>query len=330
MKIWTLLAAFLAIFTTAHAQLDTTGPRTATEAATEEEPELTEAQLKALTDSINASFTYKTGKVILGNGVVLEVPAGFRYLDVPQSHRVLEEIWGNPKNETLGMLFPADRGPMDESGWAFNIDFEDIGFVKDEDADKIDYDDMLKQLKKETAEANPDRIKEGYPSVEFIGWAAAPFYDKANKTLHWAKEIKFGESEEHTLNYNVRILGRKGVLSMNAIGVMNQLPEIKQHIPAILKSTTFEAGHAYADFDPKVDEVAAWTIGGLVAGKVLAKVGFFAIIAKFGKFIVMGLIGVGAAAYKYITGRRRKEEEVQPEPAPVAAAGGEPEDEPKA
>ena len=46
-----------------------------------------------------------------------------------------------------------------------------------------------------------------------------------------------------------------------------------------------------ADFDSKIDNVAAWTIGGLVAGKVLAKAGFFAIILKFIKPLLLLLFG---------------------------------------
>lgn len=327
MKTLTLMAALMAILTAATAQqLDTSGLRAAVSEPETEETELSDAELKQLKDSINGTFIYQTGKVILGNGVVLNIPKGFRYLDEKQSHRVLEELWGNPKAETMGMLFPEKQGPVDDEVWAFDIMFEDIGYVKDEDADKINYDDLLKQMKKETSEANAGRVKDGFEAIDFVGWASTPYYDKGNKTLHWAKEIKFGDSEVNTLNYNVRVLGRKGVLSMNAIGTMPQLAEIKQQIPAILKSASFENGHAYADFDPKVDEVAAWTIGGLVAGKVLAKVGFFAIIAKFGKFIVMGLIAGGAALYKFITGRRRKEEELQAQPLPAPAEGEGPAD----
>jgi uncharacterized membrane-anchored protein len=322
MKTLTLAAALMAVFTTAHAQLDTSGPRVTADPATEEQVEITDEDIKFYTDSINASLTFQTGKIVLGNGVVLNVPKGFRYLDEKQSHRVLEEIWGNPKGETMGMLFPEDRGPVDENTWAFDIMFEDLGYVKDEDADKINYDDLLKQMKKETGEANAERVRAGYPAIDIIGWASAPYYDKAQKTLHWAKEVKFGSEDVNTLNYNVRVLGRKGVLSMNAIGTMPQLGEIKQQIPSILQSATFAEGHAYADFNPKVDEVAAWTVGGLVAGKVLAKVGFFAILAKFGKFIVMGLIAGGAALYKFVTGRRRKEEELQAAPLPAPADAG--------
>ncbi|WP_346318266.1 DUF2167 domain-containing protein [Chitinophaga sp. YIM B06452] len=308
-KIVLPIVCALAICLSAHAQkLDTSGPR----AAEAPEVELSEEEAKALfkvyADSVNASFTYQTGVIKLSNGAVLTVPKGFRFLDAKQSHRLLEDIWGNPEMTTIGSLVPDSLGPMDEACYIFNIYFDAIGYVKDEDADKINYDDLLKDQQKETREANPERIKGGFPPIEFIGWAASPYYDKTKKTLHWAKELKFGDEENHTLNYNVRILGRKGVLVMNAIGTMDQLPVIRRNVPAIIASASFEQGESYADFNPDVDEVAAWTIGGLVAGKVLAKAGLFAVLLKFGKFIVLGLIAFGAAIWRWITGRRRKNE----------------------
>jgi uncharacterized membrane-anchored protein len=54
--------------------------------------------------------------------------------------------------------------------------------------------------------------------------------------------------------------------------------------------------------------VAAWTVGGLVAGKVLAKVGVFALIAKFGKVIFIAVAAGGAAIWKFIRGRRREDD----------------------
>ncbi|MBL7985981.1 MAG: hypothetical protein JNM91_13325, partial [Flavobacteriales bacterium] len=51
---------------------------------------------------------------------------------------------------------------------------------------------------------------------------------------------------------------------------------------------------------------------GLVAGKVLAKVGIFAVLAKFGKFIVLGLIAIGGAIWKFFTGRKKKDESLPP------------------
>lgn len=337
MRIVTLVAAFfMACFATTHAQLDTSGPRAAESAepntATEVEEELSDAEVQRLRDSINATFKYQTGKITLQHGVVIDVPKGFRYLGVTQSHRVLEELWGNPKSETMGMIFPEKGGPMDANAWAFDINFEDIGYVKDEDADKIDYADLLKTMKKDGVEENKLRVEQGFVPINIIGWAATPYYDKTTKTLHWARELKFGDADVHTLNYNLRVLGRKGVLSMNAIGEMQHLEEIKKSVPAILNSASFESGFAYSDFNPELDDVAAWTVGGLVAGKVLAKAGFFAIIVKFGKFIVLGAIAGGAALWRWFTGRRRKEEEAYVTTGPAAlpdTAGHEPDEERK-
>ena len=256
-------------------------------------------------DSIDKSFKYQTGEIALSNGIAsIRIPEGFKYLDAQQSRKVIVDIWGNPKengDNTLGMIFPKESSVF--SSWAFNVEYDAIGFVKDDDADDINYDDLLKQMKEEIAEASQERVKAGYKSTELIGWAAKPYYDKQHKILHWAKELKFGTDSANTLNYNVRILGRKGVLVLNAIAEMGQLPEVNQSLDKVQNIVTFSEGNKYADFDPKMDEVAAWTIGGLVAGKVLAKVGFFAVILKFWKIIAIAATGAGAGIWRWIKAR---------------------------
>ena len=117
--------------------------------------------------------------------------------------------------------------------------------------------------------------------MHLLGWGAPPFYDKQQHTLHWAKLLRFGNGIEETLNYNVRILGRRGVLIFNAVAVPSQLPEIKASIPSLLVNASFTKGQQYNDYSAGIDEVAAYGIGGLVAGKVLTKGGFFAVILKF-------------------------------------------------
>jgi uncharacterized membrane-anchored protein len=112
----------------------------------------------------------------------------------------------------------------------------------------------------------------------------------------------------NTLNYNVRILGRKGVLVVNAIASTPQLELIKGTIPAIMNHVKFDNGFQYADFDSNVDEVAAYTIGGLVAGKVLAKAGLFAVLAKFGKLIFIGIAAAGAGIWRWFRGRKKEKE----------------------
>ena len=61
---------------------------------------------------------------------------------------------------------------------------------------------------------NIERKKLGYSTLNLVGWASKPYYDGKNKVLHWAKELKVEGDEGNTLNYDVRVLGRKFLLFM--------------------------------------------------------------------------------------------------------------------
>jgi uncharacterized membrane-anchored protein len=252
------------------------------------------ALYKAKLDSLNASFRYQTGKIELAGGLgTFTVPIGLRFLDGEQSRRVLVNIWGNPESTTeglKGMLFPSDKGPLDQNGWAFVVSYEPMGYVKDDDAADINYDDLLKDMQEEISEGNEARREQGYSGMELLGWAVPPHYDQKAHALHWAKKLQFDGSPTPTLNYDVRLLGRKGVLSFNAVADPMQLGLVQSQIPSVIDGTDFANGQRYIDFDPKMDEVAAYSLGGLVAGKVLTKLGFFALIAKFGKVILLALL----------------------------------------
>jgi len=277
------------------------------EAAIEEEEPTPNTEAESDSVSLESLFKYETGAVELKDGIAtIQVPQGFKYLNGEQTKVVLENLWGNPPSEEapLGMLFPLDKQPTDEDCWGIEITFEQMGYIKDDDAKDLDYDELLSSMQADEAEINEARKEMGFEPVYIIGWASPPFYDQESKKLHWAKELKFGEDEIHTLNYNIRILGRKGMLVLNAIGTMEQLEEIKTHTPTILANVNFSPGNQYADFDPSIDEVAAIGIGGLIAGKVLAKAGFFALLAKFWKLIVAGVIGVFAFARRILFGQK--------------------------
>lgn len=272
-------------------------------------------------DKIEASLKYQSGKINFTTGnATLNVPKGFKYLDAKQTQYVLSDLWGNPKDLTvLGSIVPENRGVTYADSWMFVISYQEDGYVEDDDASDINYDDLLKEMKADMQTENAERIKQGFDSATLVGWASKPFYDENLKVLHWAKEIKFGKSETNTLNYDLRVLGRKGMFNLSAVANMTELKEVKASIPNILNSVQFNEGNKYSDFDSSTDTVAAWTIGGLVAGKVLAKVGFFAIIAKFGKVIFLALAGAFVAIKKFFFGKKDqvvtkpKEEEVAEE-----------------
>lgn len=270
-------------------------------------------------DSVEQAMKYETGHVVLkGGNATLNVPGGFKFLNAEQTQFVLTDLWGNPRQpDVLGMIFPQDGSPFQDSSYVFVVSFENMGFVKDHDAEDIDYDKMLKDMQAEEKGDNEAREKEGYPSVHIAGWAQKPFYDKERKVLHWAKDLQFGNKEDHTLNYDVRVLGRKGVLSLNAVASINELPVVKKDIDKVLNMASFTDGNKYADFNSNTDKIAVYTIGGLVAGKVLAKAGIFALIAKFGKVIIAGLIAAFYAIRKWFTGRGKPENEVVVETLPA-------------
>jgi uncharacterized membrane-anchored protein len=257
--------------------------------------------VQQMIDDIESRLQYETGEIKLENGIgTLQVPSGFKYLNPEQSAYVLKDLWGNPDGSgTLGMIVPENNGLLADNAWAFIVTYEEMGYVKDDDADDIDYDELLADMQKDTETANEERSKAGYEPIKLIGWAAKPFYDEKNKVLHWAKEIKFGEAESNTLNYNVRVLGRKGVIVLNAVASMTELLEVEKSITPVLSSFSYADGNKYSDFNPDIDEVAAWTIGGLVAGKVLAKIGVLAFLLKYIKLIGIAVVALFGGLWKW-------------------------------
>ena len=269
-------------------------------------------------DSVDNALHWESNTVSIANGIAkLNLSQHFRYLNPEQSNYVLHDLWGNPpRTDVLGMIFPADAGPFTDSSFAFIITFDEDGYVKDKDADKINYDDMLKDLKAAEPEENKERRKNGYVPIHMVGWAEQPYYDQKNKVLYWAKELRFGDDSINTLNYDVRVLGRKGVLSLNAVATINELPLVKANIDDVLKMPEFAEGNRYTDFNSNTDKVAEYGIGTLVAGGILAKTGVLAIIGKFllaaWKFIMIALAAIWASIKKFFTGKRKKDDYSQP------------------
>lgn len=253
----------------------------ASESSTEIQSE--EQAYQAWAEQFLNSLDPQTGTIELPGGIAsLEVPDSFYYLSPEDAKKVLEDAWGNPPSELgLGMLFPSAYTPLDGDSWGVTIDFEQQGYVSDEDAADIDYTDLLAEMQADTREESKYRVEQGFETLELVGWAAQPYYDANTHKLYWAKELRFGDMEQNTLNYNVRALGRRGVLVMNFIASMPQLPEIEASRDQVLAMATFNDGHRYSQFNPDIDEVAAYGIGGLIAGKVLAKTGFLAIALVF-------------------------------------------------
>lgn len=228
------------------------------------------------------SLDYRQGVVTLPGGIVtLALPPDYYYLGPEDASAVLQRLWTNPFGSELGMITPATHTPWDYGAWAADLYFEDIGFVSDDDAATIDYDELLEELKADVERGSVERVSQGFESMTLVGWAAPPHYDPSRRQLHWAQELNFGGSDHNTLNYELRSLGRSGVLGTVFIADMEQLDQIRAALPEVMAMVSFTPGNRYADFDPSVDKVAALGIGGLILGKAASKAGLLAMALVF-------------------------------------------------
>ncbi len=127
--------------------------------AQDDERSVEQEQYEQWAKGIWDSLDRQTGEIKLPNAVArLNVPDSFYYLNPSDAEKVLVDVWGNPPQQnTLGMLFPESMTPFDQESWAVTIEYEEDGYVSDEDADDIDYSELLEQMQSETDEASLER-----------------------------------------------------------------------------------------------------------------------------------------------------------------------------
>jgi uncharacterized membrane-anchored protein len=225
------------------------------------------------------TLNYRKGSITLADSLATINPRNnFAYLDNADTQKFLTKVWENPPGagqDSLGMLLPSSINPLSAEAYAVVITYEATGYVSDEDAEKIDYKALLRDIQEGIREVSKQRVAQGYEPFELIGWAREPYYDKAAKKMYWAKKLRFGSGPSDTLNYEIRVLGRRGVLSLNVVAGMEAFPEIDQRSREILSMVSFNQGNLYSEFNPSIDQAAAYGLAGLVAGGILTKAGFF-------------------------------------------------------
>lgn len=239
----------------------------------------------------------------------INVPEGFVFLDSIQARSLLIDYWGNPEDRTeglLGALVPNTALCFYQISMAYIITYENCGYVKDDDANSIDYDDLLTDLKKMAEEENKTLPKENKYSLK--GWAVKPKYLADSHVLVWAKAISFTDND--VVNYDMRILGKDGLVSINAVIAPTDCKEVVASESKIINSLKYDKGYAYTDFDESRDKVSEWTIGGLVAGTMLAKTGILAKIGifllKFWKIIAIAAAGGATAIMKFFKKKNKE------------------------
>lgn len=236
------------------------------------------------------------GKVAIGNLASLDQPAQWRWLAGRKGQQWLEALGNYPDPGVLGVSVHPDYDMFVVFSYA------DDGHVDDQDAAGTDYAALLQQMQESVREQNPELKKAGYPTVQLLGWAEPPHYDSAGKKLYWAKRLQFSDTQSETVNYDVRVLGRSGHLVLQAVGGMDNLDNVRKGCQELLAATSFVPGKQYGDFDPGIDKIAAYGIGGLIAGKLLLKAGLFKVLLK--PLLIGGAILIGVLAKVF--GRKKR------------------------
>ncbi len=270
---------------------------------------VTATYLTAGDDAKDWKPAVQEGTVTVGDHLAeLALPEGLRYLGQADARHLLEQVWHNPPDPSvLGVVLPP-KGQ--EAAWAMVVSWDGEGHVADDDAAKMDYGDLLKTMQEDAEESNPERAKQGYSTVELLGWAEQPHYDRETHKIYWAKKLRFSDDPQvTTLNYSVRILGARGVLELNTIDRNENLPAVAKASKDILAVTSLTKGNRYEDFQDGIDPVKAGGITALIVGGVLAKkVGLLAVIGvfllKFFKILIIPLVLAGSWLVKWWNARR--------------------------
>jgi uncharacterized membrane-anchored protein len=232
----------------------------------------------------------------LGDLAEIKVPEGYRFAGADGTRKFLELTQNPPSGSELGVLIPA-RKENEESNafWFVIFEFHEIGYVKDDDRDKLNPDNLLKELQTNTEEGNKERAKRGWPAYNIDGWYKPPFYDVSTKNLTWATRGHALENgkEDKSVNYSIRILGRHGTMDVDLVLGPDVVSSVLPRFADVLKGFSFKTGHSYAEFRPG-DKVAEYGLAALVAGGATAIAFKTGLLAKFWKLIVAMFVALSA------------------------------------
>lgn len=252
----------------------------------------------------------RSGKISLPNGIEVDLPEGYVFYDGKSANSILTS-WGNPPSSTtgstplLGLIFGSKNGLVDpDSKITITVEANTLGYISDDAADDYDYAEILESLQKSTLDGNAARKEQGYPKIELKGWADTPFYDKATHKIYFAKELIFDDSPDHSLNYEIDVLGRHGYVKLTFLGGIEDLALIKKEREKVLDAVNYVAGKTYTDFVDG-DKEAEGDVASLITGSNLVVAGgILALLLRFKKLLIFGFIGIVAFFGKLFGGRQ--------------------------
>lgn len=239
--------------------------------------------------------------VPLGKVAQLKLPNGYSFVG-PDS---LDRFYQLTQNVRSGNEAGVVVGP----DWMLFFDYDEIGYVKDEDKDKLNAEKLMKTMAENQEEANASRKKRGWDELKLKSWATPPHYDEKTHNLKWAINLSSSQDgfKDTWINESIRLLGRSGVMNVTIVGGTDVFKAAEQATDQLLaQNFSYVSGQKYSEFKAG-DKVAAYGLSALVlggAGVMAAKAGLFAklgiLLGKFWKMIVLVFAGIAAAFGKLL------------------------------
>lgn len=226
----------------------------------------------------------------VGTVAAVSVAPGMMFLDAPGTRRFLE-LTGNPPRDNRYTLAPQDLS------WFAIFVFDPSGYVRDDE--KLDAAALLKQLQAGDSRQNEERKRLGMTALHTDGWHVPPHYDTDTKRVEWGVRLRTDHGEQ-TVNYSVRLLGRRGVMQAILVSDPQSLDKDMVTFKSALKGYAFAAGERYSEFRAG-DRVAEYGLAALVVGGAAAAASKTGAGKALGKMLIYGgLAAVGAlgAAFK--------------------------------
>jgi uncharacterized membrane-anchored protein len=218
------------------------------------------------------------------------------------AQKFLEITENIPSGEEEGIL------TAEELGWFVIFSFDDVGYVKDDEKDKLDAAKMLQSIQEATAEANEERKRRGWGTMDIVGWVAPPHDDNETHNLEWSFKGKDDRGFE-VVNQHTRYLGRRGVMQVELVAGTDKLNATLPEFKKAMGGFAYTKENDYRAF-VQGDKVAEYGLTALVIGGAAAAAaktgllkGLWKLILAFWKVIAIGIAALGGLLKRLFTGK---------------------------
>jgi len=229
-------------------------------------------------------------KVTLSNNLgTMEIPKGYVWLGEAKAKSFMEKN-GSTGDTTIGLIAPTDE----DAKFLVELEYEGTGYVEDKDAGKIDSKAILESYQEGTEANNDNRKEKGMPPIHVTGWEQEPKYDGKHHVVTWSLQGN-NDSTGKFVNYNTRVLTRKGVLSLNLLCSNEELAAARPKAEGLVTKVAFNQGERYEDYK-QGDKISAGGLVALIAGGALLakKTGIIAFLYVMLKPMLLFVKALGA------------------------------------